>query len=113
MKKVIAAVGVALGGAALVLTSQGSAQASATPVAPVETVSAQDSGKGPEAIGGLGKLAGKAGKAVGKAAGKAYVHAKAACPSVANAALEAAGNVGSVRSANVPDAASVETVFDK
>ena len=113
MKKVIAAVGVALGGAALVLTSQGSAQASATPVAPVETATAQDSGKGPEAIGGLAKLAGKAGKAVGKAAQKGYVHAKAACPSVANAALEAAGNAGSVRSANAPDAASVETVFDK
>lgn len=105
-KKFAAAAGVALGGLALVIGTQGSAQAAA----PTAEVSAQVSAKQtddvhPQAIGGLAKLA-----------GKAAVHVKAACPSVANAAGKVAGDLLGLRvtpAEKVGNVNEIETVFDK
>ncbi|MBT2492803.1 hypothetical protein J7E96_30700 [Streptomyces sp. ISL-96] len=103
MKKVLAGVGVALGGAALLIATQGSAQAATSPEAPATVASAEGPGKAPAALGSW----------VGKAAGKAWVHGKAACSSVANSAGEFANMVGGVSPANTPEGRSVEMVFDK
>ncbi|WP_392893148.1 hypothetical protein [Streptomyces sp. LN699] len=118
MKKLVTGVALALGGAALVVVTQGSAQASETaPVARPAAAQAGNTEDTPQAIGGLGKLAGKAGKAVGRAAQKATVHGKAAAELAADSALEAAGNVsdffGVAPSSTLPDGSAVETVFDK
>ncbi|MFF4158374.1 hypothetical protein [Streptomyces sp. NPDC001678] len=124
MKKIIAGIGVALGGASLLVVTQGSAHASEASVAPTVAVEAQDSGNAPQAIGGLGKLAGKAasavgkaGKAAGRAAERAAVHAKAAAELAGDQAAELAGNatdlLGAPSNQSLPDGASVETVFDK
>ena len=75
MKKIVAASGLALGAAAMVLTTQVSAQA-AEPVKPVtqQVATVKSSQPAPAAIGGLVRAAGKA---VKNAAEKGYVHAKA------------------------------------
>lgn len=110
MKKIFAVAGLALGGAALVVATQGTAQASTAPQAAVTPHAVQ----GPsDAPAGLGSLLGKAGKAVGNAAGKAYVHARAACPSVAEAAGQITDHLGTVSPAGLPDVESAEAVFDK
>ncbi|WP_328321155.1 hypothetical protein [Streptomyces sp. NBC_00388] len=105
-KKFVAATGVALGGLALVISTQGSAQAAA----PTADVSAQVSAKQnddvhPQAIGGLAKLA-----------GKAAVHVKAACPSVASAAGKVAGDFLGLRvtpAEKTSNINEIDTVFDK
>ncbi|MFD7258518.1 hypothetical protein [Streptomyces sp. NPDC059874] len=103
MKKVLAGVGVALGGAALLIATQGSAQAATSQEVPATVASAEGPSNAPAGLGSW----------VGKAAGKAWVHGKAACSSVANAAGEFANMVGGVSPAGIPEGASVETVFDK
>ncbi|MFE4336948.1 hypothetical protein ACFRQM_48835 [Streptomyces sp. NPDC056831] len=105
-KKFAAAAGITLGGLALAISTQGSAQAAA----PVAEFSAQVSAKQtddvqPQAIGGLAKLA-----------GKAAVHVKAACPSVAGAAGKVAGDFLGSRvtpAEKVSNVNEIDTVFDK
>ncbi|MET3987105.1 hypothetical protein [Streptomyces sp. PvR034] len=110
MKKVFAVAGLALGGAALVVVTQGTAQAATAPQAVVTAEAVQ----GPkDAPMGLGSLLGKAGKAVGNVAGKAYVHAKAACPSVVEGVGQVTDHLGMVSPAGLPDGTSAEAVFDK
>ncbi|MCY0951166.1 hypothetical protein [Streptomyces sp. H27-S2] len=104
MKKVLAGIGVALGGAALVVTTQGSAQAATAQEVPATVASVDGPQNGPMGFGSF------VGKAAGKFAGKAWVHAKAACPSVADAAGQFTGGVSP---ADIPEGTSVETVFDK
>ena len=110
MKKFAAVAGVALGGVALVISTQGSAQASAPAAqASAQTSVQQTDDVRPQALGGLVKAA-------GKVAGKAYVHAKAACPSVGKAAGEVANNFlgGSVApAAKIGNVEAIDTVFDK
>ncbi|MFD3515942.1 hypothetical protein [Streptomyces sp. NPDC058657] len=103
MKKIIATAGIAAGGVALMLGMQGTAQAAA-PRVEAPTVVSQDAGAQPMAAGGLGK-----------ALGKAYVHGKAACPSVGKAAGQVLGNLfGSVAPASkINGASQMDTVFDK
>jgi len=102
MKKFFAAAGIALGGVALVISTQGSAQAAAPVVQDATQVSAQQADDvRPTAIGSF--------------LGKAAVHVKAACPSVGKAAGEVAGNLfGSVAPAEkVTNVNALDTVFDK
>ncbi|MGW9081516.1 hypothetical protein [Streptomyces kronopolitis] len=119
MKKVIAGIGVVLGGAALIVSTQGSAQAAEAkaPAVPAAAVKVQEPGNSPQIIGGLGKLATKAGSAVGRAAGKAFVHGKAAAQLAGDQAAELAGNVsdafGVAPAGSTPNGTAVETVFDK
>ncbi|MFF4603973.1 hypothetical protein ACFY12_14725 [Streptomyces sp. NPDC001339] len=125
MKKAIAATGLALGAAAMVVTTQVSAQA-AEPVKPVtqQVATVKSSQPAPFAIGGLvkvatkaGKYATKAGKAAKSAAEKGYVHAKAAAGT--KAIREAVGNmtrissIGGFAKPGTSEAASVESIFDK
>ncbi|MBY8864225.1 hypothetical protein [Streptomyces sennicomposti] len=114
MKKVIAATGLVLGGAAMVLATQGSAQA--VPARPVtQTTAVADDGQpAPAAFGGLVRAATK----VGKAAGRGYVHAKAAAGTTA--LRQAAGNMtkisslGSASNGRTGDAGvGVEAIFDQ
>lgn len=113
-KSAAAAIGVALGGAALLVSTQGTAQA--TPATPVTTAAAaaeptQDADKAPQWVG---SVAAKAGKAVGKAAGKAYVHAKAASGSGASSYQLLGSMYGAPPSGISEDAAaSAKTVFDR
>ncbi|MER7468631.1 hypothetical protein [Streptomyces sp. NPDC097981] len=125
MKKLITGVSLALGGAALVVATQGSAQASeSAPVARAAAVQTENPDDAPQAIGGLSKLAGKAAnvagkaaKAAGRAADRATVHGRAAAELATDSALEAAGNVsdffGVAPGSTLPDGTAVETVFDK
>ncbi|MFE3324943.1 hypothetical protein [Streptomyces sp. NPDC059176] len=114
MKKVIAATGLMLGGVAMVLTTQGAAQAApAQPVAQQAAVNA-DGQPAPAAIGGLVRAATK----VGKAAERGYVHAKAAAGT--KALRQAVGNMtkissmGSAPSGKTADSgAGAESIFDK
>ncbi|MFI5867319.1 hypothetical protein [Streptomyces sp. NPDC051546] len=109
MKKFLAVAGLTLGGAALVVTTQGTAQAATAPQAVVTAEAVQAPTDAPMA---LGSFIGKAGKAVGKNAGKAWVHAKAACPSAAEFAGQVADHIG-VSPARLPDGVSAEAVFDR
>ncbi|WP_331732452.1 hypothetical protein OG592_41765 (plasmid) [Streptomyces avidinii] len=119
MKKLVTGVGLALGGAALMVVTQGSAQASETPapVARAAAVQAENPDNAPQRFAGLGKLAGKAAKAAGRAADRATVHGKAAAELASDAALESAGSLsnffGVAPGSTLPDGSSVETVFDK
>ncbi|MEU3774303.1 hypothetical protein AB0F11_14075 [Streptomyces sp. NPDC032472] len=119
MKKMVTGITLALGGAALVVATQGSAQASETPapVARAAAVQAENPEDAPQAIGGLGKLAGKAAKSAGRFAERAAVHGKAAAELAGDSALEAVGAVsdffGVAPSNTLPDGSDVETVFDK
>ncbi|MFD5617045.1 hypothetical protein [Streptomyces yangpuensis] len=119
MKKLVTGVGLALGGAALLVVTQGSAQASETaaPVARAAAVQVENPDDAPQKIGGLGKLAGKAAKAAGRAADRAVVHGKAAAQLAGDSAVEAAGSVsnffGVAPGSTRPDGSSAETVFDK
>ncbi|QRX91156.1 hypothetical protein [Streptomyces noursei] len=115
-KKIAAGVGVALASAALIVTTQGSAQAAEAkaPAVPAAAMKVQEPGNAPQAIGGLANLAGKVGRAVAGAAQKAYVHGKAAAELAGDAAAEVAGNVfGVAPASSAPNASSVEMVFDK
>ncbi|MBZ6211955.1 hypothetical protein [Streptomyces olivaceus] len=100
MKKLIAAAGIAAGGVTLVLTMQGSAQAAA-PQVEAPTVASQETEARPQALSSL--------------LGKAAVHVKAACPSVANAAGEVASNLTSsvAPESNLEGVSALDTVFDK
>ncbi|UKY47836.1 hypothetical protein [Streptomyces inhibens] len=108
MKKAIAGIGVVLGSAALLVATQGPAQAAdaGAPAVPAAAAAVQDTGNSPQIIGGLGKLA-----------QKAWVHGKAAAQLAGDAAAEVAGNVsdafGNPPSTSPSSVASVETVFDK
>ncbi|MFD3424103.1 hypothetical protein [Streptomyces decoyicus] len=119
MKKIAAGVGVVFASAALIVATQGSAQAAEAkaPAVPAAAVKAQEPGNSPQVIGGLGKLAAKAGKAVTGAAQKAYVHGKAAGQLAGRQAAELAGHVtdafGVTPASSVPNGSSVEMVFDK
>lgn len=130
MKKGIAAAALVLGGAAMVVTTQASAQAQpAVPSTPVvqqaAAVNAEPAMK-PAAIGGLVKVAGKAvgkaatkaGKAAKSAAEKGYVHAKAAGST--KAVRNSVGNMVRIASLGASPAKtgaaqveSVESIFDK
>ncbi|MFH9013822.1 hypothetical protein ACH4C6_20875 [Streptomyces sp. NPDC017943] len=130
MKKGITAAGLMLGAAAMVVTTQVSAQAQpAVPTTPAvqqaAAVNAEPEMK-PAAIGGLvrvagravGKAATKAGKAAKSAAEKGYVHAKAAGST--KAVRNSVGNmvrIASLGSApantGAAQAESVESIFDK
>ncbi|WP_338930396.1 hypothetical protein WEB32_00255 [Streptomyces netropsis] len=120
-KSAAAAMGVALGGVALLVATQGTAQA--TPTAPVTTAAAtaeptRDADKSPQWVGSVaakaGKVAAKAGKAVGNAAGKAYVHGKAAAGSGASS-YQLLGSMYGAPPSGISEeaAASAETVFDR
>ncbi|MEU6895880.1 hypothetical protein ABZ934_29785 [Streptomyces sp. NPDC046557] len=102
MKKLVAAAGVVAGGAALVLSMQGSAQAAA-PQAPVTQVASQsDAEMQPMGFGSF--LA------------KAAVHAKAACPSVAKGAGQVANDLFGTHvapSQGLSTVNAMDTVFDK
>ncbi|MFJ7180216.1 hypothetical protein ACIQXA_28360 [Streptomyces massasporeus] len=134
MKKGIAAAGLVLGAAAMVVTTQASAQAQpAVPTTPVVQQAASvdaDADMKPAAIGGLVKAAGKAvgkaatkaatkaGKAAKNAAGKGYVHAKAAGST--RAIRNSVGNMVRIASlgaspakTGTAQAESVESIFDK
>ncbi|MFI2263981.1 hypothetical protein [Streptomyces tubercidicus] len=119
MKKIAAGAGVVLASAALIVATQGSAQAAEAkaPAVPAAAVKAQEPGNSPQVIGGLGKLAAKAGKAVTGAAQKAYVHGKAAAQLAGKSAGQLVGDAtkafGSAPSSSVPNGSSVEMVFDK
>ncbi|KUL35617.1 hypothetical protein ADL22_26705 [Streptomyces sp. NRRL F-4489] len=119
MKKIAAGVAVALASAALVVTTQGSAQAAEAkaPAVSAAVATTQGPDNAPQAIGGLGKLAGKVGNALTSAAQKAYVHGKAAAQLAGDAAADLAGNVtdafGVAPASSVPNGSSVEMVFDK
>ncbi|MEV4684905.1 hypothetical protein [Streptomyces kurssanovii] len=107
-----AAVGVALGGSLIAVTLQGSAQAA--PAAPVSQAAATAQAGPIDTPQVIGSLAGKAAKAVGKAAGKAYVHGKAATGSGAsNHSL--IGSLWGAPPAGVPHQAPVtaDVAFDK
>ncbi|MFD8141458.1 hypothetical protein [Streptomyces sp. NPDC059708] len=100
MKKFAAVAGVALAGATLIVLGQGTAQASTTPAAvPAVEAAPVSADPAPMAIGG--------------ALGKAWVHAKAACPSVAHAAGAFTDMVSGVSPRSLPEGTSAEVVFDK
>ncbi|MBW1596335.1 hypothetical protein [Streptomyces sp. JJ38] len=109
-KSAAAAIGVALGGAALLVSTQGAAQAA--PAAPVTTVAAAAKptpgmDKSPQ---WLGSVATKAAKAVGKAT----VHGRAAAGSGASSYQLLGSLYGAPPSGISEDAAaSAETVFDR
>ncbi|MEV6655303.1 hypothetical protein [Streptomyces sp. NPDC051219] len=108
-----AAVGVALGGSLIAVTLQGSAQAA--PATPVAQTAATAQATGPiDTPQVIGSIAGKAAKAVGKAAGKAYVHGKAATGSGASN-HSIIGSLWGAPPAGVSDQAPVpaDVVFDK
>ncbi|MFJ4980479.1 hypothetical protein ACIP6X_35100 [Streptomyces coeruleorubidus] len=130
MKKGIAAAGLVLGAAAMVVTTQASAQAQ--PSVPTTPVVQQAAGvnagqdRQPAVIGGLAKVAGKAvakaatkaGKAAKNAAEKGYVHAKAVGGT--KAVRDQVGNVVRISSlgaapanTGTAHAESVESIFDK
>ncbi|GAA2948354.1 MULTISPECIES: hypothetical protein [Streptomyces] len=100
MKKLIAAAGIAAGGVTLMLSMQGTAQA-ATPHVEAPTAVSQDTDERPQALGSF--------------LGKAAVHVKAACPSVAKAAGEVVSNFTSSlqRESHIDGVTTLDTVFDK
>lgn len=102
-----AVIGAAVAGTCLALTMQGSAQA--TPVAPVAEKAAVSKG---EAVAPKA-----AASAVGRAAARAAVHARAACPSVGHAvgALTDNLSLGGVFSepARIASGVSSATAFDR
>ncbi|WP_406507979.1 hypothetical protein [Streptomyces sp. NBC_00212] len=103
-RKILAAGGIVLGGAALVLSMQGSAQAASTPprAESTQVAATQDPEAQPQAIGSV--------------LGKVAVHAKAACPSVAGAVGSVANDFFGTHSQPNKDLGSVntiDTVFDK
>ncbi|WP_405409035.1 hypothetical protein [Streptomyces decoyicus] len=113
-KSAATAIGVALGGVVLLVSTQGTAQAApAIPVTAAAATAQPTPGaeKSPQV---LGSLAAKAAQAVGKAAGKAYVHGKAALGSGASS-YQLLGSLFGAPPSGVSKntIASAETVFDR
>ncbi|WP_329302434.1 hypothetical protein OG410_32915 [Streptomyces sp. NBC_00659] len=105
-KKLFAVAGITMGGVAAVLSMQGTAQAAAPQADSAPAVVRPGVERAPAGLGSL----------LGKVAGKAVVHGRAACPHVAKAAGQVANDFFGTHVApakGVDGVEAVDTVFDK